>query len=143
MLSSTPPAFAHTRARTRTLDTRTRTRSHRGARHIRRITRLPVACTLAVAHKDARARRWTDVTDVFEAFLETESGALLSVAKHFRAKLIDLLEYFRQQRKWKFIGSSILFVYDNTPRSRSLAERDRLPESIVHYLCLGSSDLWL
>jgi hypothetical protein len=28
----------------------------------------------------------TDVTEVFRAFLETDSGALLSVAKHFSAK---------------------------------------------------------
>lgn len=55
--------------------------------------------------------------DVLTFFLTDESGVRTDVAFRFQMGIERILEQFEQNHKYKFIGSSILLIYDNDNRA--------------------------
>lgn len=55
--------------------------------------------------------------DVLTFFLTDESGVRTDVALRFQMGIERILEQFKQNHTYKFIGSSILLIYDNDNRA--------------------------
>ncbi|KAI0562273.1 Inositol polyphosphate kinase [Gracilaria domingensis] len=55
--------------------------------------------------------------DVLTFFLTDESGVRTDVAQRFQQMVQDILKQFEQNTSYKFIGSSLLLIYDNDNRA--------------------------
>eukprot|EP00178_Gracilaria_changii_P003049 TRINITY_DN1445_c0_g1_i1.p1 TRINITY_DN1445_c0_g1~~TRINITY_DN1445_c0_g1_i1.p1 ORF type:complete len:452 (-),score=82.53 TRINITY_DN1445_c0_g1_i1:6189-7544(-) len=55
--------------------------------------------------------------DVLTFFLTDETGVRTDVAQRFQQMVLDILAQFQQNTKYKFIGSSLLLIYDNDNRA--------------------------
>jgi len=63
----------------------------------------------------------SDMQDELEAFFNTGSGLRVELIKKFRADIKIIKKWFAVQKKWGFVGNSLLFVYDassSTPKYR-------------------------
>lgn len=72
--------------------------------------------TKAQSHSISAHMR-VSLQDVLTFFLTDESGVRSDVALRFQLAIEDILRQFNQNDKFRFIGSSILLIYDNDNRA--------------------------
>lgn len=60
-------------------------------------------------------------------FLRSSTDRVALVANLFLNRLLLLLEWFKEQREWTFVASSLLLAYEGSPERWEAAEQGQIP----------------